>query len=346
MSHTALYRKYRPQTFDQVRGQSEVVNYLQSIASSGRVPHALLLTGSRGIGKTTLARIFAREIGIDPHDVYEIDAASYRKVENMRELLNDMLTLPISSPYKMYILDEVHMLTSESFNTLLKTLEEPPKHVIFVLATTELHKVLPTIISRCQVLRLKKPTTEILAEQIIHVASEERKTISPEHARLIAIRSDGSFRDALVLMDQLFEQSTSKEISQTDIDRLGLRVIDHYVYQFLQALADKNTEELLKITSDISTTHEKSISEFLEKLIQAMRLVLYVKHAPGLWTSAQEQLSDEQIATIQKLSLADAVTPKVLETFLSVHAQVRVSTVPSIPVELAIIDILGNTTKH
>src|SRR4029079_9173832 len=113
----------------------------------------------------------------------------------------------ISSPYKMYILDEVHMLTSESFNTLLKTLQEPPKHVIFVLATTELHKVLPTIVSRCQVLRLKKPTTEVLTEQIIYVAREEDKVISPEHARLIAIRADGSFRDALVLMDQLFEQS-------------------------------------------------------------------------------------------------------------------------------------------
>lgn len=346
MSHIALYRKYRPQTFTDVRGQFEAVSYLESIVNSGRVPHAILLTGSRGIGKTTLARIFGKSLGIDAHDIYEIDAASYRKVENMRELLNDVLTLPISSPYKLYILDEVHMLTNESFNTFLKTLEEPPKHVLFVLATTDLHKVLPTVVSRCQVIHLKKPGIGTLSDQVMEIAEQEGKKIDREHATLIAERAHGSFRDALVLLDQVLEQTTGTTISQEDIDRVGLRSTDHLAFQFIQGIAVKNSERLIEIISEVGKNESKNLTEFMEKVLHIMRMTLYVGYAKHLWEEAQTELSDEQVAHIQEWSAGGAITPQILAKFLEVYEQIKRSTIPAIPIELAIIDILGNTTQH
>lgn len=345
MSHLALYRKYRPQTFSDVRGQSEAVSYLESVIRSGHVPHALLLTGSRGIGKTTLARIYGKSLGIDSHDIYEIDAASYRKVENMRELLNDVLTLPISSPYKLYILDEVHMLTNESFNTFLKTLEEPPRHVIFVLATTELNKVLPTVLSRCQVIHLKKPSNSILADQIIDIAKLEEKSISREHALLLAERANGSFRDALVLLDQVLEQSSGKEITDADIQRLGVRASDYLAFEFITVLAEKKSDKLFSILNTISADG-KNLSEFLNKLLQLMRVVLYVQHAPMLWKSAQEDFSDEQIQLIEQWSTEGIVTSGLLSRFLRAYEESKRSTIPAIPAELAIIEVLGNNTNR
>lgn len=345
MSHLALYRKYRPQTFSDVRGQSEAVSYLESVIRSGHVPHALLLTGSRGIGKTTLARIYGKSLGIDSHDIYEIDAASYRKVENMRELLNDVLTLPISSPYKLYILDEVHMLTNESFNTFLKTLEEPPRHVIFVLATTELNKVLPTVLSRCQVIHLKKPSNSILADQIIDITNQEGKTISREHALLLAERANGSFRDALVLLDQVLEQISGSTVTQTDIDRLGVRASDYLAFEFISALVEKNSDKLFSTLNTISGDG-KNLSEFLNKLLQLMRVVLYVQHAPMLWKSAQEDFSDEQIQLIEQWSTGGIVTSGLLSRFLRAYEESKRSTIPAIPAELAIIEVLGNNTNH
>lgn len=345
MSHLALYRKYRPQTFNDVRGQADAVSYLESIAQSGRVPHALLLTGSRGIGKTTLARIFGKSLGIDAHDIYEIDAASYRKVENMRELLNDMLTLPISSPYKLYILDEVHMLTNESFNTFLKTLEEPPKHVLFVLATTELHKVLPTVLSRCQIIHLKKPTLHVLVEQIIDVAKQEGKNITTEYAGMIAERANGSFRDALVLLDQLLEQVEGNEITQADINRLGIRASDYLAFEFISNIQSKNTDRLTQIVSEVSTDG-KSLAEFLQKILNIMRYTLYVHSSPSLWKTAQEQLAADQIEMIESWAKESIITTDILARFLRAYEESKRSTIPAIPVELALIEILGNNTSR
>ena len=169
----ALYRKYRPETFEEVIEQSHVVDVLKSSIETGKVSHAYLFVGGRGTGKTTVARIFAREIGASVNDVYEIDAASNRKVEEVRELLDGVRVLPFDSKYKVYIIDEVHMLSKESWGALLKTLEEPPKHVIFILATTELHKVPDTITSRCQVFNFKKPTEKTLKGVLENVAKKE-----------------------------------------------------------------------------------------------------------------------------------------------------------------------------
>lgn len=346
MAHIALYRKYRPQTFDEVRGQDDVVSYLQSIAKSGRIPHAVLLTGSRGIGKTTLARIFAKSLGIDTHDIYEIDAASNNGVDDVRTLIEEVNTLPLSSQYKMYILDEVHMFSKQAFNALLKVLEEPPRHVLFVFATTDLHKVIPTVISRCQVVHLKKPTIKTLAEQVVSIASQEGKTISPQHASMIAERANGSFRDALVLLDQVIEQSVGDSITETDIEKLGLRIIDHLVFEFIDQLEKKNSERLMEIISLLSSPDEKPLLEFLEKLLQIMRITLYVEYAPNLWIEAQSELSDDHSEMIKNWSISKFITTGKLLHFLKVYDHVKKSTIPAIPVELAIIEILSNNTNH
>ena len=158
MSDVALYRKYRPETFAQVIGQEPVIKALQGALSSDSLAHAYLFSGSRGTGKTSIARIFARELGSSENDTYEIDAASNRGIDDIRALRDAVRTLPFDSKYKVYIIDEVHMLTKEAFNALLKTLEEPPRHVIFILATTEEEKLPETIVSRCQSFRFKKPS--------------------------------------------------------------------------------------------------------------------------------------------------------------------------------------------
>jgi len=200
--HTSLYRKYRPDNWDKVIGQQHIVQVLREEANKvkkeGGFPgHAFLFAGSRGTGKTTIARIFAQEIGTAPEDIYEIDAASNTSVEDIRALSEAVHTLPLKSRFKVYILDEVHMLSKSAFNAFLKTLEEPPRHVIFILATTELHKIPETIMSRCQVFHFARPTVATLTEVITETVKREGFEIEPLAAERIAKLGKGSFRDTL-----------------------------------------------------------------------------------------------------------------------------------------------------
>src|SRR3989338_4801302 len=173
MFELALYRKYRPNGFAQVVGQEPIIQVLQGSIKQGTVAHAYLFAGSRGTGKTSVARILAKELKTSPRDLYEIDAASSRGIDEIRELREAVRTLPFESKYKIYIIDEVHMLTTPAFNALLKTLEEPPPHVVFILATTEKHKLPETIISRCQTYIFNRPS-EVQVEQLLaHVIKEE-----------------------------------------------------------------------------------------------------------------------------------------------------------------------------
>jgi len=202
--HTkALYREYRPMHFKDVLGQDHIVNVLESAIKNNSIAHAYLFSGSRGTGKTTVARIFSRAIGTTDKDVYEIDAASNRGIDDIRELREGVSVLPFESLYKVYIIDEVHMLTKEAFNALLKTLEEPPAHALFILATTEKEKLPDTIVSRCQDFTFKKPSNKILKELLQRVAKKENSVLTDDNANMIAQLSEGSFRDALGILQKV-----------------------------------------------------------------------------------------------------------------------------------------------
>src|SRR3989344_6780311 len=180
MAHQSLYRTYRPSRFEDIVGQDQVVAPLVEQIKAGKVGHAFLFAGSRGLGKTSIARIFARELGTSDRDLYEIDAASHNGVDYIRELTENIYALPFESKYKVYILDEAHMLSKGAWNAFLKTLEEPPAHALFILATTELEKVPETVQSRCQVFEFKKPTRAVLAQMITVVAKKEGYTLAAD----------------------------------------------------------------------------------------------------------------------------------------------------------------------
>lgn len=205
----ALYRTYRSRSFDEVVGQTHVTDLLKNAIKSGKIAHAYLLTGPRGTGKTSVARIIAHavnelEYSEDPNlDIIEIDAASNRRIDDIRDLREKVHIAPTSAKYKVYIIDEVHMLTGESFNALLKTLEEPPEHVIFILATTEVHKVPATIISRTQRYHFRPATTANITKHLAGIAKKEKIDYEPEALELLAHHARGSFRDSVSLLDQL-----------------------------------------------------------------------------------------------------------------------------------------------
>lgn len=222
----SLYRKYRSRGFDEIVGQRHVTDLLATAVKNGAISHAYLFTGPRGTGKTSVARILAHEINGLPYtddsthlDIIEIDAASNRRIDDIRDLREKVHIAPSSASYKVYIIDEVHMLTGESFNALLKTLEEPPAHAIFILATTELHKVPATIISRTQRFHFRPGTADDIVAHLKNIASSENISIDDDALRLIAQHSEGGFRDSVSLLDQASSLSTTA-ITRNDIESL------------------------------------------------------------------------------------------------------------------------------
>lgn len=227
----ALYRKYRSRSLDEVLGQDHVTNILRRALEQGKIAHAYLLTGPRGVGKTSVARILAHEINQLPYDedashldIIEIDAASNNGVDDIRALREKAQVAPVSAPKKIYIIDEVHMLSKPAFNALLKTLEEPPAHVVFILATTDADKLPATILSRVQQFFFRPIPADIMARQLMTIAEKEGFTIEADAARLIAERSRGGFRDGISMLDQLSAlASTGKPLSASDVAQyLGL----------------------------------------------------------------------------------------------------------------------------
>src|SRR3990167_4665428 len=260
MHELALYRKYRPENFKEVLGQDHIVEVLKSSVAMKKVSHAYLFVCSRGTGKTTVARIFAKDIGVSPNDLYEIDAASNRGIEDIKQLREGVRVLPFDSKYKVYIIDEVHMLSKDAWGALLKTLEEPPKHVIFILATTEFHKVPETIISRCQVFTFKKPTEAVLRNLLESVAEKEGFELDAGSAELLAILADGSFRDALGELQKILNFSKNKKIKREDVEKLTGAPKTALVNDFIYAIAKKNLEQ------GIATVQKASVENLDIKL--------------------------------------------------------------------------------
>ena len=304
MHELALYRKYRPASFKEVMGQNHIVSVLEGSIKTKKVSHAYLFIGSRGTGKTSVARIFAKEIGVSVNDLYEIDAASNRGIADIKDLREGARVLPFDSKYKIYIIDEVHMLSGDAWGALLKILEEPPSHVIFILATTEVHKIPETIISRCQVFTFKKASNTALKNIILSVAEKEGYEIDGSSAELLAILGDGSFRDGLGILQKVLNFARNKKIKREEIEEItGAPRVD-MVNQYLMAILEKDLEKGLSAIKEASTSN-LDMELYLKIIIEKFRLSLMLRYAPNLEDKIKGDISEEDLKFIKDILKKD-----------------------------------------
>ena len=333
----ALYRKYRPQSFEGIHGDREIVEVLKAAIANNKLAHAYLFAGSRGTGKTTVARIFAHALGTTEKDIYEIDAASNRQVEDARELREGVSTLPFDSKYKFYILDEVHMFTKDAWNTLLKTLEEPPEHAMFVLATTELDRVPDTIQSRCQLFRFKKPTQEILKSLLVEVAKKEGSKLEPAGAELIAMMAEGSFRDALGTLQKVMTASKDAKLSEEEVAKVVGAPTGKTINAFLSALAKKDMGAALEsFHTALSGGSEAKVFALL--IIAKVRGVLLLRFAPNLKKELAGQFGDDDLKFLEGLTGKEGagVNAALLAELITALIEMNRAPMPAIPLELAL----------
>jgi DNA polymerase-3 subunit gamma/tau len=340
--HAALYRKYRPATFAEVRNQEHIVSVLEGAVKKGAIPHALLFTGSRGTGKTTVARIFARAIGTSDVDIYEIDAASNRGIDDIRELRDAVRTLPYESQYKVYIIDEVHMLTKEAFNALLKTLEEPPAHVVFVLATTEADKLLDTITSRCQVFRFRAPSREMLRDTVLDVAKKEKFKLEKEAADLVAVAADGSFRDALGVLQKVAMASSD---AKADADEVAL-IIGAPKTALLAALVDAlqtgDAEQGLEALREAAAANV-DMKLFARLLLERIRAVMLFRHTKSAELLAQFGADDAQKLEAYAADKQSPLNSRLLLRLIEAAGATGSTFLPQLPLELAVIELTAKS---
>lgn len=333
----ALYRKYRPKKWGDVLGQDHIIKVIESSIKLNKISHAYLFVGARGTGKTSIARIIAQEIGCKEEDLYEIDAASNRGIDDVREIKQSVSAAPFRSPYKVYIVDEVHMLTKEAFNALLKTLEEPPEYVIFILATTEPDKLPETVISRCQVFNFKKPSHHVLKEMILSVAKKEGFTLEPASGELIALLSEGSFRDAQGILQKVLSSSSDKKISLSEVEMVTGAPKNQLVNNFISALSESNAEKGLKAISQASKMNI-DMKVFLKLILQKIRFVLLLRLKAGLDEEIENEVRKEDFDFLKKLSedKESKINSNVLYELLETHDKISRAYIPELPLELAI----------
>ncbi|MBP6925634.1 MAG: DNA polymerase III subunit gamma/tau [Candidatus Pacebacteria bacterium] len=335
MEHTALYRKYRPETFEDVLGQDHVITTLRGALHNKTVAHAYLFAGTRGTGKTSIARIFARELGCSKNDIYEIDAASNRGIDDIRALRDAVQTRPLESPYKVYIIDEVHMLTKDAFNALLKTLEEPPQHVIFILATTELHKVLDTVISRCQVFRFNTPGQGPLVTMLQKVAAQEGYDLAEDAAEIMSLLSDGSFRDAQGVLQKVLSAVAEKKITREMVEPIIGVPQDELVEKFTSACASGDTDGMLGV---VQTLKEQSygMHVFLLLVLRKVRLILSLRYGTSLRAEIKKELSAREYDFAMSLigSEGAQLNAGLLAKLLEALQNSKFASIQSLPLEM------------
>ncbi len=335
-----LYRKYRPESFADVIGQESIVEVLETALRQGNIAHAYLLTGSRGTGKTTVARIIAKVLETSQSDLYEIDAASNRGIDNIRELRENVNTLPFDSKYKVYIIDEVHMLTKEAFNALLKTLEEPPRHVIFILATTELEKVPDTIVSRCQTFVFKKPNVQILKKVVENISKKEGFSIDEEGAELIALLGDGSFRDTEGTLEKIISFTQSKKITLEEIERITGAPKRKLVRDYISGIIGGDMETGMKAIKQI-VDQNSDIKLFSTLVLELFRVLLLYRVAPEIFNS-EKNLNEEDQNFIKDIvdKYKEKITSQTLYRLLTMYEETRNAFIVQLPLELALIDLV------
>jgi DNA polymerase-3 subunit gamma/tau len=338
--HGALYRKYRPHSFSEVKDQDHIVKVLEGAIKKNEIPHAMLFSGTRGTGKTTLARIFAAAIGTSAVDLYEMDAASNRGIDDIRELKEAVHTLPFESKYKVYIIDEVHMLTKEAFNALLKTLEEPPAHVVFILATTEEEKVLDTILSRCQTFRFRSPSRAVLAETVTVVAKKEGFVLAPDAADLIAIAADGSFRDALGVTQKVILASGDKIGSADEVAAIIGAPKNDILLSLVKALHTSSTTEALHAIEQAVLLHV-DMKLFARLLLEHVRAVMLLRHQMHKTDTLLANFGEEAKKVLSQIA-GESTSPlnsQMLLKLLVATEQVAHSPIPHIPLEIVVIEL-------
>ena len=365
MSYMALYRKWRPDNFDDVIGQEHVVKTMKNQIKLGRIAHAYLLCGTRGTGKTSIAKIFAKAVNCqNPIDgnpcnecevcklitnkqsmnVVEIDAASNNGVDNIREINEEVKYKPTSGKYKVYIIDEVHMLSTGAFNALLKTLEEPPPHVIFVLATTEPHKILATILSRCQRYDLKRISIDNICQTLTYYMEQEKIDVQEKALRYIAKLADGSMRDGLSILDQCISFYIDQQITLENVlDVLG--AVDQDVfYQITKAIYNKDTMECLNIIDKI-VVNGRDLSQFILDLINHMRNIVIIQ------VTDEKDILDMSSENIEKLkeqgkNIQPEIIMKYIKELSLLENQIKYSSQKRILIEVQLIKLCQPKTDY
>ncbi len=341
-SNIALYRKYRPQNFDEVIGQDHIVKAISTSLKAGKVAHAYLLCGPRGIGKTTIARIIASELGSSVNDVYEMDAASNRGIDDIRSIRESVRTMPFDSKYKVYILDEVHMFTKDAWNALLKTIEEPPSHVVFILATTEIEKVPETIVSRCQSFTFRKPTNAVLSSVISNVAQKEGYILEKGSAELIALLAEGAFRDGLGILQKVISFTKGKNIDLKHIEEVTGAPNSILVNDFLNAFVEEDIEKGFETINEVSNKNI-DVMIYLKMILTKLRFALMLRYAPETKKNIENIISADDFIYITKLvSLKPKlISSKTLTHLLEAYQEQKFAVIEELPLELALVKILN-----
>ena len=366
-NYVPLYRKYRPQTLDKLVGQEHIKKTLTSAIELGKIAHAFLFTGPRGTGKTSTARILAKSLNCKngptihpcgecescrditnsvPIDVIEIDAASNRKVEDTQSILEKIQYVPVNGRYKIYIIDEVHMLTNHAFNALLKTLEEPPENVIFILATTEVHKVLDTIKSRCQRFDFRRITTEDIVKHLRYISDEEKINISDDALFTIAKNSAGGMRDSISLLDQLSLLGVSKQVTSEDVNAILGRISFDILNKLSSKIIDAKPNEAIEILNDIYNSGNEPL-QILTNLSEYFKNLLIVKNCRKELLCELTGLNEPQIEELskQKELLETHQIVFLLERITYYIKEVKMASNQHLWLEVGMID-LANMTEN
>ena len=360
-NYIPLYRKYRPQTLEQLVGQEHIKKTLTNAIELGKIAHAFLFTGPRGTGKTSTARILAKSLNCKngptihpcgecescqditnsiPIDVIEIDAASNRKVEDTQNILEKIQYVPVHGKYKIYIIDEVHMLTNHAFNALLKTLEEPPENVIFILATTEVHKVLDTIKSRCQRFDFRRITTEDIVKHLRYISDEEKINISDDALFTIAKNSAGGMRDSISLLDQLSLLGISKEVTADDVNAILGRISFDVLNKISNKIISSSPNEALEVLNEIYNSGNEPL-QILTNLSEYFKNLLIVKNCRMELLSELTGLNETQLQELnkQKEQLETQQIVFLLERITYYIKEIKLASNQHLWLEVGIIDL-------